>query len=226
MANRRSLLIGAGTALLAQPLIQLSGVASALAIDGTPPAKAPGAEFDPAQLMKMAGDVKDHPLGATETKVMMIEYLSPTCPHCAAFHNNVLPQLTTEYIDTKKIMFLPRPFMRNVLDAVIFMLAEAAGEARYHEVISTYFKTQQQWGTSDKPNDALFGIAQQLGFTKETYDAALTNQDLFSALEKVRDQALNDFKVQGTPTFFINGKQHAGEVTFDAFKAELDPLIG
>jgi protein-disulfide isomerase len=201
-------------------------IAPAFALDGTAPAKAPGAQFDPAQLMKMAADLQDHPMGATDTKIMLIEYLSPTCSHCAAFHTNVLPQLKTEYIDTNKIMFLPRPFTRNILDAVVFMLAEAAGPERYHDVITTYFKTQQDWGTSDKPNDALFAIAQQLGFTKETYDAALTNQTLFTALEKVRDQAMNDFKLQGTPTFYLNGKMLSGEVTFDVFKAELDPLIG
>ena len=70
----------------------------------------------------------------------MIEYLSPTCPHCAAFPTTCLPQLKADYIDTSKIKFIPRPFMRNVLDAVVFMLAEAAGEAKYHEVVDTYLQ--------------------------------------------------------------------------------------
>ena len=170
--------------------------------------------------------MKDHPLGDVNSKVTLIEYLSPTCPHCKAFLDDTYPALKAEYIDTNKIQFIPRPFIRNVLDAVVFMLAEAAGEAKYHEVVDTYFKTQATWAVSQTPADAMFAIAQQLGFTKETYDAALTNQALFSGLEQMRDQASKEFQLTGTPTFYLNGKMlPAGEITIDQLKAAIDPLL-
>ena len=219
MANRRNLLIGSSAAVaLAATGTSLSflfGATGALA-----------QQFDVAKLMAPAGGVADHPQGPADAKVTVIEYLSPTCPHCKAFHDTVYPQLKTEYIDTNKIQFIGRPFMRNVLDAVVFMLAEAAGEAKYHDVIDTYFKTQDQWLTSNAPNDALFAVAQQLGFTKESYDAALTNQDLFAGLEAMQKQALDEFQLQGTPTFYVNGKKLTGENSFEALKAEIDPLLG
>lgn len=219
MANRRNILIGTGAA------IALAATSSSLSVLlGATGAMAQ--QFDVAKLMAPAGGVPDHPLGPADAKVTMIEYLSPTCPHCAAFNNTVLPQLKTEYIDTNKIQFIPRPFMRNVLDAVVFMLAEAAGPEKYHNVIDTFFKTQDQWATSAKPNDAIFAIAQQLGFTKESYDAALTNQTLFAGLEALQKQALDEFQLQGTPTFYINGKMLTGENSLEALKAEIDPLLG
>ena len=230
MANRRNMLIGTGAAVVVAAAgagwYFLGGrTETASAVEGAAPAPAPGAQFEVAKLMTPAGDVKDHPLGPLDARVVMIEYLSPTCPHCAAFHTDVYPGLKAEYVDTNKIQFIPRPFMRNVLDAVVFMLAEAAGDAKYHDVIDTFFKTQAQWATSNTPADAMFAVAQQLGFTKETYDAALTNQTLYQGLEKLRDQALNDFKLQGTPTFYINGKMLTGENTLEALKAEIDPLL-
>ena len=218
MANRRNLLVGSGAAIAAAAVgtgfSALFGATSALA-----------QQFDQAKLMAPAGGVADHPLGPADAKVTLIEYLSPTCPHCAAFTNTVYPQLKAEYIDTNKIQFIPRPFSRNIIDSVVFMLAEAAGEAKYHEVVDTFFKTQDTWAASNTPNDAIFAIAQQLGFTKETYDAALTNQDLFKGLEAMRDQALDEFKLEGTPTFYINGKKLTGESSFEALKAEIDPLL-
>lgn len=218
MANRRNILIGSGAAVLAAAagtgLSFVFGSSAALA-----------QQFDAAKLMQPAGGVPDHPLGNKEAKVTVIEYLSPTCPHCKSFLDNVFPQLKAEYIDTDKIQFIPRPFSRNILDSVVFMLAEAAGEAKYHEVIDTFFKTQDQWVTSNKPADAMFAIAQQLGFTKETYDAALTNQDLFNGLEAMKKQAIDEFKLQGTPTFYVNGKMLSGEISLEAFKAEIDPLL-
>jgi len=220
VANRRNILIGSGAAVVAA-----ATGGSVIALFGSSPALAQE-QFDVAKLMAPAGGVADHALGNKDSKVTLIEYLSPTCSHCKAFFDNTLPALKAEYIDTNKILFIPRPFVRNVLDAAVFMLAEAAGEAKYHEVVDTFFKTQNDWAISQTPADAMFTIAQQLGFTKETYDAALTNQTLFKGLEAVRDQASNEFKLTGTPTFYLNGKMlAAGEITIDQLKAEIDPLL-
>ncbi len=101
---------------------------------------------------------------------------------------------------------------------------QAAVEA-YHNVVATFFKTQDQWMTAAKPRDAILAIAKQLGFTEESFDAALTNQDLFKGMETLRDQAINDFKLEGTPTFYVNGKQLTGEKTLEQLAAEIDPLL-
>jgi len=218
VANRRNILIGSGAAIVAAA----AGTGVSFVFGST---VALAQQFDAAKLLQPAGGVADHALGNKDAKVTVVEYLSPTCPHCKTFHETVYPQLKAEYIDTNKIQFIPRPFVRNVLDAVVFMLAETAGEAKYHDVVDTYFKTQDQWVTSPKPADAMFAIAQQLGFTKETYDAALTNQALFSGLETMRDQASREFQLVGTPTFYINGKMLTGEASLEALKAEIDPLL-
>jgi len=105
------------------------------------------------------------------------------------------------------------------------MLAEAAGPTNYHNVVSTFFKTQTTWAASEKPRDAILEIAKQLGFTQETFDAALTNQALFTGMEAVRDQALNDFGLSGTPTFYVNGKTLSGDKTLEELAAEIDPLV-
>ncbi len=218
MTNRRNILIGTGAAVVAAA----AGTGVSFIFGST---AALAQQFDAAKLLAPAGGVADHPVGNKDAKVTVIEYLSPTCPHCKTFHETVYPQLKAEYIDTDKIQFIPRPFVRNVLDAVVFMLAEAAGAEKYHEVVDTFFRTQNDWVTSQTPADAMFAIAQQLGFTKETYDAALTNQALFSGLETMRDQATREFQLQGTPTFYVNGKMLTGEASLEALKAEIDPLL-
>lgn len=209
--TRRDTLILAAAASLAT----VAGLGTAQAQEGT--------TKDVAALANVA--LPDKVLGDPESAVTVIEYASPTCPHCAAFHNDVYPQFEAEYIDTGKVKFVLRPFTRNVLDAVVFMLADAAGEERYHEVIATFFRTFDQWAGSERPRDAILEIAKQLGFTEQSFEAALTNQDLFTAMETMRDQALNEFKLEGTPTFYINGKQLTGGKTLEELKAEIDPLL-
>jgi protein-disulfide isomerase len=227
LADRRTVILGsvAAVAVVAAGggyllFGQQQAPVSAMAVSA-----APGAEVDVNKLMNPVGGLADHPIGNVDAEVVVIEYLSPTCPHCATFHNSVYPAFKAEYIDTGKIQFIARPFVRNVLDAVVFMLAEAAGPERYHDVLATFFKTQEQWATSQTPNDAIKAIAKQLGFTDASYDQALTNQTLFEGMEQMREQALEEFKLTGTPTFYINGKMLTGDQSLEALKAAIDPLL-
>jgi protein-disulfide isomerase len=211
--NRRDTLVLAASA----SALSFCGVGAAFAAEGD--------MIDQTQLLAPAGGLVDHVMGSADAPVTMIEYASPTCPHCATFSNTVLPSLIEQYVDTGKVRLIVRPFVRNVLDAVVFMLAEAAGPAQYHNVISTYFRTQNEWATAQVPRDALLQIAMQLGFTQESFDAALTNQELFTGMEAMREQALNDFGLTGTPTFYINGKTVTGDRTLEQLAAEIDPLV-
>lgn len=209
--TRRDTIILAATASMAS----LAGLGTAQAQDGT--------TKDVGRLANVA--LPDHVLGDAEAPVTVIEYASPTCPHCATFHNNVYPAFKEQYVDTGKVKFILRPFVRNVLDAVVFMLAEAAGEDQYHAVVETFFNTQMQWATSNTPRDVIFEIAKQLGFTEQSFETALTNQELFAAMETMREQALEEFGLEGTPTFYVNGKQLTGDQTLEELAAEIDPLV-
>ena len=107
--------------------LMLAAAASALSLCGVAAASAAeGDMIDVAKLMAPAGGVADHVQGSETAPVTVIEYASPTCPHCAAFSNDVLPAFTEAYVDTGKVKLIVRPFVRNVLDAAVFMLAEAA----------------------------------------------------------------------------------------------------
>ncbi|WDR02531.1 thioredoxin domain-containing protein [Devosia algicola] len=180
---------------------------------------AEGDMIDTAKLMAPAGGWSDFPLGAEDAPVTVIEYASPTCPHCASFSNNVYPEFKKAYIDTGKVRFLLRPLMRGgqagAIDAAIFMLAESAGPMRFHQVIETYYKTQPDWIQSAKLRDALQEIARQLGFSDEQFETTLKDVDGFNKLVAVRDQALNDFGLEGTPTFYIDGKTLSGDKSLE-----------
>jgi protein-disulfide isomerase len=206
--------------------IVLLTAASALALSGGAHA-AEGDKHDVAKLMASpaTNGLTDHILGDETAPVTVIEYASPTCPHCAAFSNNVLPAFIAQYVDTGKVRLIIRPFLRNVLDAVVFMLAEAGGPENFFNILETFFKTQTTWAVAEKPRDAILAVAKQLGFTEETFDKALTNQALYEGMEKMKTEALNTFDLEGTPTFYVNGKQLTGDKTLEQLAAEIDPLI-
>jgi protein-disulfide isomerase len=206
--------------------IVLLTAASALALSGGAHA-AEGDMHDVAKLMASAATngISEHVLGSETAPVTVIEYASPTCPHCAAFSNNVLPVFISQYVDTGKVRLIMRPFLRNVLDAVVFMLAEAGGPDNFFNILETYFRTQTTWAVAEKPKDALLAVAKQLGFTDESFDKALTNQAYYEGMEKMKTEALETFDLEGTPTFYVNGKQLTGDKTLEQMQAEVDPLI-
>lgn len=209
--NRRQTIILGGAAAAA---VTLSGTAQA----------AEGDMIDIAKLMAPAGGIADHVMGSATAPVTVIEYASPTCPHCAQFNNEVFPAFKTAYIDTGKVKFIMRPFLRNALDAVVFLLAETAGGDNYHGIVDAYFKQQPTWMV-DSPKQPMLDIAMQFGYTLESFEAVLTNQELVAGMNAMAEQADVDFGLEGTPTFYVNGKTLSGEKTLEQLAAEIDPLV-
>lgn len=176
-------------------------------------------------LMKPLG-FEDRWLGDENAKVTVIEYASPTCPHCATFHTQVFPEFKREFIDTGKIRFVMRPFSRSILDAVVFMVAACDDPAAdYYKLTSAYFDTMRSWAVSDNAKAQMAQVAINNGFTQESFEACLTNQELFKGLEKTRNQALEEFGLDATPTFYVNGKKLAGVISVEEFAKEIEPLL-
>ncbi|MBZ0260533.1 MAG: DsbA family protein [Hyphomicrobiales bacterium] len=161
-------------------------------------------------------------LGPDTAKVTVIEYASATCPHCAAFHNETFEALKKEYIDTGKIRFVFREFPHQDAALAAFMLARCAPKEKYFPLIDVFFATQPEW--TQNPLEGLNKIAQQAGFTKQSFDACMKNETVAKDILAVRSKA-EGFGVTGIPTFFVNGERYEGETTIEAFRAKIDPLL-
>jgi protein-disulfide isomerase len=164
----------------------------------------------------------DMTMGPDTAKVTVIEYASASCPHCAAFYKDVFPTLKTEYIDTGKIHFIFREFPHNDAALAAFMVARCAPKEKYFPLVDVFFTTQDVW--LQNPLEGLTKIAQQAGFTKESFDACLKNEAVAKNILAVRTTA-DGLGVTGIPTFFINGEMLDGEKTIDVLRAKIDPLL-
>lgn len=176
-------------------------------------------------LMKPAGKLPDIVLGSPDAKVTIIEYASMTCSHCAHFNEATWPDLKKKYIDTGKARFILREFPLDPLAAGGFMLARCAGDKR-EALIDLLFKQQKNWAFVDKPVDALASLVKQAGFTQESFEKCLTDQSLLDGVLAVKNQGMNQFKVDSTPTFFINGTKYPGAMSIDEFDKILSPIVG
>jgi len=172
-----------------------------------------------------AGPGGDIMIGSDKAPVTIIEYASMTCPHCAHFEETTLPELKKRYIDTGKVRYVMREFPLDALAAAGFMLARCAGPDKYETVVETLFAKQADWAMVQKPIPPLMAIAKQFGFTEESFNTCLANQQVLDDIQAVRDHAVNKLGVNSTPTFFINGKRFVGDLSIEVMAKEIDPYL-
>jgi len=179
-----------------------------------------------AELLK-PDKLPDMVMGSEKASVTVIEYASMTCPHCAHFNEVTFPELKKRYIDTGKVRYIFREFPLDSLAAAAFMLARCTGESdstKYFAMVDTLFRQQRTWAV-EKPLPPLLAIAKQAGFTQQTFDACLANQKVLDGIESMRQRAVAAFKVQSTPTFFINGTAYPGALEIDQMAKLIDAQV-
>ncbi len=169
----------------------------------------------------------DMSMGNDKASVTVIEYASMTCPHCAHFQETTFPELKKRYIDTGKVRYIFREFPLDALAAAAFMLARCAGEkdsSRYFALIDTMFRQQRTWAI-ERPIPPMMAIAKQAGFSEQSFNACLANQKMLDGIESIRQRAVDKFRVQSTPTFFINGTAYPGALEIDEFSKLIDAQL-
>lgn len=209
----------------AKPSASTSTDAMAPAAPAAPAAAAPASagDVDMAALLK-PGALPDKVLGKEDAKVTIVEYASMTCPHCAHFAETTFPELKTKYIDSGKVRFIFREFPFDPRAEAGFMLARCAGD-NYFPMVDVLFKQQQTWAAAENVKDAMFQLSKLAGFTQESFNACLTDQALLEQVRAVQKRGADEFKVDSTPTFFINGKTYKGALSIEEMSAIIDPLV-
>lgn len=195
---------------------------------------APLALADPtAEELMRPGPLPDMALGKADAPVTIVEYASMTCPHCANFDKTTFPALKSKYIDTGKVRFIFREFPLDELAVAVSMLVrcaatDKAGNAvngdKAIALIEVFFASQDKWATRT-PIPALQQITKQAGLTDKSFDECLKDQKLYNDILAMRERGSKEYKVESTPTIFVNGKMQRGETTIEELAKVIDPLL-
>ncbi len=167
------------------------------------------------------GALPEKALGEADAPVTIVEYASMTCPHCASFHANTLPTIKERYIDTGKARLVFREFPFDPRAEAAFMLARCSND-NYFAMVDVLFQQQRNWASVQDARSALLQISKLAGFSQESFEACLTDQKLLDDVRSVKTRGANDFKVEATPTFFINGSKYSGALTVEQVSAIIE----
>lgn len=161
----------------------------------------------------------DMALGPRDASVTITEFASMTCPHCAAFNENVFPKIKSEYIDTGKVRYVFREFPLDIKAAAGSMLARCIAKddaGKYFAVVDMLFRQQNDW-VMKNTTETLTRIGKQAGLSQQAVETCLKDQALLDKMSADQKFAADVLKVNSTPTFFINGEVVKGETSFEEF---------
>lgn len=196
---------------------------TAPATPATPAVEAPesSGSVDVADLMA-EGPLPDVVIGDADAPVTIVEYASMTCSHCADFHENSYPQIKTDFLDTGKAKLIIREFPFDPRALAGFMLARCTGDdAKRTAMIDVLFSQQDDWARADNASAALLKIAKLAGMSQDEFTSCLNDKEMQEKIVEIQQKGQNEFGVNATPTFFINGDKFSGALSAEQMAAAI-----
>ena len=175
-----------------------------LAASLAPPAAAP-----PAPGLPPPFTAPVYAMGSPKAPVVVTEYLSAGCTHCAEFDIKEFPQFKARYIDTGRVRWEVRELLAGPvqLAAAGFVLARCTGRDRYWSTLEGVFRAQEGIFKTGDLRAGLVGVAHGAGLTDAQFDACMADDKAFAAAD-ARSEESARAGVHFTPTFMMAGHKY------------------
>ncbi len=184
----------------------------------------PTATLSTAQIAALADD--DPIIGDPKAPVTVVEFSDFQCPYCSRFFTATFGKIEENYIKSGKVKFVYRDFPLADKHPQAILAAEAAqcanDQSKFKEMHDQLFLHQELWAGVEKPKDAMKKFATTIGLDVKQFTGCLESNKYKAEIQKdlVDGSAVG---VNGTPSFFVNGKFVEGAVPYElVFKPILD----
>ena len=161
-------------------------------------------------------------IGSPDAKVIVKVFSSLTCPHCATFHTSIFNKLKKEYIDEGLVRFEHHAFPLDLaaLNAEIVVRCQTNNEKKF-KLLEEIYNKQTFWAVGsdiNKINDLIKKVGSDFDLTEEKMNTCLENSDVQDEILNERIEAQKKYKIESTPTIFVNEKKYSGKVDYKKFK--------
>ncbi len=156
-------------------------------------------------------------------------FSSLTCPHCAHFHEKVVLKIKSDSILNNIVNFehIGFPLDLAALNAEKILYCSKNQENRF-ELLTHLYNEQNNWASGSNINDineSLKKIANKFKISNINAAKCLKDENLEEKILKRMLDAKKKFKIDSTPTIFINEKKYEGKNNFKSFKKEIEKLL-
>lgn len=168
-------------------------------------------------------------MGNPKAALKLVEYGSFTCPHCKEFAEKADAPLR-KYVDTGKISFEFRNFVRDPLDLTAALIARCGGKDPFYPLVEQLFANQEamfqkaqalgdkgfQGAMTLPPQQRFVKVAELLGLIDFAKERGVPEAQARTCLSDVKtaetlaggnDKAVKQYGIEGTPTLILNEKK-------------------
>ena len=161
-------------------------------------------------------------IGSPDAKVTVKVFSSLTCPHCATFHTSIFNKLKKDYIDEGLVRFEHHAFPLDLaaLNAEVVVRCQTNNEKKF-KLLEEIYNKQTFWAVGsdiNKINDLIKKVGSDFDLTEEKMNTCLENSDVQDEILNERIEAQKKYKIESTPTIFVNEKKYSGKVDYKKFK--------
>ena len=187
-------------------------------------------------------------MGNPEAPVKLVEYGSLSCPHCAEFEEQGAPTLRDTYVKSGQVSWEFRTYLLFPTDPGISLLANCQSEESFFPAIEQIYKDQATWmgkiqalpqdqlqalGTKP-PRESAALVVRAAGLDEFFRQRGMPSSQIESCLgdpaglERVAETKRkgDEMGVNGTPTFFLNGKVVEGVANWRGLEPKIREEIG
>ncbi len=166
--------------------------------------------------------------GEKTAPLTMYGFSSMACFHCKEFHKSILPKIESEFISTGKLRYVFVHFPLDVLSMRVAKLSYCLPVEKYYDFVSELYD-KRDWQFADDES-ILRNYALQYGLTEEDIEKCEQDAKLTSDILLTRNNAIEKFGIQGTPSFIVEGKDGKeliiGSRSYDDLKDYLNSRLG
>ena len=168
-------------------------------------------------------------IGSLDAKITIKVFSSLTCPHCANFHKNIFENLKKEYIDKGIVRFEHHSFPLDLaaLNAEIIIRCHTDNNKKF-QLLGEIYEKQNNWAVGSDINvinESIKKIGLDSGLSNNKMDGCLKNEIAQDEILNERIEAQKKYKIQSTPTIYINKKQYKGKHEYKSLKKKIEKLL-
>ena len=164
-------------------------------------------------------------LGNKNAKIVVIEYASMTCIHCATFHKQVYPKIKKNYIETNKIKFIFRDFPLDKQALFASVLAKCAPKDKYFNFVKLILTNQEKWISNDDTfMNKLRNIGKLAGLNENKINSCFKDEKMVDNIIRTRSIGEEKYNINSTPSLIINEKKYSA-MSYENFEKIIENLI-
>ena len=188
-------------------------------------ALAPALAIAPLAVARAADPrLDERAVGSAGAPVSVMEFFSLTCPHCARFARDSLPEIQAKLIDTGKLRYVFRDYPLDQVALMAAQVAHALPPDRYEPFTLALLAAQDRWAFARGVDSRaeLGKMAALAGLSPAAFNAAVDDAALRDAILARQDADTKAYGIDSTPSFVFNGanahnRRESGEMTYAGF---------